>query len=301
MKEIKVICFGEILWDNLLNGRRLGGAPLNVCYHLSKMGVEAQIISQIGDDDDGVAILESLKTLGIHTDAIQISDSRPTSTVEVHLQPDNEVSYDIVEDVAWDHISYSNFLGQLVRSSEVLVFGSLAARSSLTRGTLLRLVEQSDFRVFDVNLRPPFYDQKRIFSLLKLTHLLKLNMAELDEITNWIQEGLVSQNQKIETLRNEFPNIKEILLTQGHEGAVYIKGNSRIEIPALKVEVKDTVGSGDSFLAAFLAARLNQEPVYNALVKASVLSGYVATRNGACPVYSQQDLEVFKQTYNQQN
>ena len=105
MKELEVICFGEILWDNLKQGRRLGGAPLNVCYHLSKMGIMARIITQIGNDEDGKSILENLEQLGVNTQSVVLSDVKPTSTVEVNLGENNEVQYDIVEDVAWDQLN----------------------------------------------------------------------------------------------------------------------------------------------------------------------------------------------------
>lgn len=297
MKELEVLCFGEVLWDNLKDGRKLGGAPLNVCYHLTKMGIGSRIITQIGNDPDGRAILKELNHLGINVDTCWISDSKATSTVEVHLGENDEVTYEILQDVAWDHILYTPELGTLVRGAKALVFGSLVARSKTSRDTLFRLIRKSDFRVFDVNLRRPFYSKELIISLLQYTDLLKLNQEELYKISQWLRETRNDKQDGIGIIQKKFPNIKEILLTRGHKGAVYIRGNETIKIPAYEVRVKDTVGSGDSFLAAFIAQKLNNKSVASALQQASFLSAFIASNNGACPDYNMKDLEKFKESF----
>ena len=54
----QVICFGEVLWDFLPQGKEPGGAPMNVTYHLNKSGVPASLISKVGKDDLGDEILK---------------------------------------------------------------------------------------------------------------------------------------------------------------------------------------------------------------------------------------------------
>ena len=107
MKRKSVVCFGEVLWDNFPEGRNLGGAPLNVCYHLNRSGTDSKIITKIGIDQNGRDILEEFKKMNISTAYCQISENSPTSTVEVFLNEENEVSYEIVENVAWDEIKVS--------------------------------------------------------------------------------------------------------------------------------------------------------------------------------------------------
>ena len=193
-------------------------------------------------------------------------------------------------------IEYSPSLADLVEESKVLVFGSLVARNKCSRETLFKLIEKSSFRVFDVNLRSPFYQKELILFLLGQTTLLKLNQEELYEISGWLR-GASNREEGIKAIQENFPKIEEILLTRGHKGAVYIKGEDWEKIPAYEVEVKDTVGSGDSFLAAFIAVKLRGGSIDTALEQASLLSGFIATRNGACPVYTLEDLEKFKKVY----
>lgn len=294
MKHTSVVCFGEILWDNLKEGRRLGGAPLNVCYHLTKSGIESRIISQVGNDQNGKDIIGELYKLGVSATYCNISDKKPTSTVEVQMEGE-QIRYEIVEDVAWDFIEWNTAAEQLVKGAAALVFGSLATRSAVSRKTLFRLMEVSRFRVFDMNLRAPFYQQDEIFLLLEQANLLKLNEEELTIIMQWLGEQPTNKQDQLKSIQQRFSNISEIILTLGAEGSVYYSAQHYIEMKAHKVQVRDTVGSGDSFLAAFLANKLKGNSVPESLESASLLSGYIATRNGACPVYNEQDLIAFKQ------
>ncbi|QEC42569.1 carbohydrate kinase family protein [Pseudobacter ginsenosidimutans] len=295
MKHTRVVCFGEILWDNLKEGRRLGGAPLNVCYHLTKSGIESSIISQVGNDQNGEAIFTELKKLGVDTRFCAISMEKPTSTVEVHMNG-QELRYEIVEDVAWDYIETTPEMIELVKAADALVFGSLVTRSEISRKTLFRLMEESRFLVFDMNLRAPFYDRDGIFRLMNKTDLLKLNEDELGIVSGWLGENSTEKQQQLQTIRKQFPNIAEIILTLGAEGSVYFSTNEFVEKKANKVRVKDTVGSGDSFLAAFLANKLKGSSIADSLDRASLLSGFIATQAGACPVYDENDLLRFKQS-----
>src|SRR5690606_6659884 len=151
MKNIEIVCFGEVLWDNLKEGRRLGGAPLNVCYHLNKRGIPSAIVSQVGADQNGTDLLKEIDTLQVNRQYCYISSEKPTSTVEVHIE-NEKVSYEIVEDVAWDHISFSEELVQLVKDTNVLLYGSLVTRNEVSRNTLMQLLPYAKYKVFDVNL-----------------------------------------------------------------------------------------------------------------------------------------------------
>ena len=298
MKEISVICFGEILWDNIQEGRRLGGAPLNVCYHLKKMNINSKIISAIGNDPDGRELLNELKKLGINSIFCQVSDVAPTSQVHVNVKEDHSVAYEIVENVAWDYIRSDKDLENLVAASDALVFGSLVTRSEISRNTLFTLIEKSRRRVFDVNLRVPFYDKDTIMGLMAKTHLLKLNVDELDIIMDWFGVKSSAELIQLESIQHRFPEVDTIILTKGADGATYYSNGDHLSVQAMKVNVQDTVGSGDAFLAAFLAARLQNSSIPEALEQANVLSGFIASQPGACPEYKIQDLHNFKHNSN---
>lgn len=295
MNTIRVVCFGEILWDNLKQGRRLGGAPLNVCYHLIKSGIQSSIISQVGNDRNGIDILRELTSLGVDPIHCYVTNDRPTSTVEVHTLSDQQVTYEIVENVAWDNIRITPVMEQLVDHSDALVFGSLITRSTVSRTTLFKLMAHSKFRVFDMNLRAPFYSKELIMLLLEQTNLLKLNEDELIRIMEWLNvSSVLNVKEQLQAIQSHFSGIKEIILTLGAEGSIYHSHNQHISIKANKVTVKDTVGSGDSFLAAFLSGKLKGKPIREALDQANLLSGFIASQYGACPVYNNEDLINFK-------
>jgi len=290
MKGENIVCFGEILWDNLKEGRRLGGAPLNVCYHLNKLGVNSTIVTQVGSDPNGMDILKELKTLGIDSRYCTVNGTKPTSTVEVVVGEQGDIRYDIVEDVAWDDIVCTPHVEHLVADSDALVFGSLVTRSAISRETLFQLIKKSKFRVFDVNLRSPFYTKELICSLLEMANLLKLNEEEMVIISDWLAFPQETLHEQMEHMQRCFPNIQEIILTRGSQGAIYFSDTERLKVKAHPVRVQDTVGSGDAFLAAFLAYKMKGTSIQTALQQASVLSSFVASQSGACPIYDPKDL-----------
>ena len=294
MQEIKrkVVCYGEILWDNLPTGKKPGGAPMNVAYHLNQLGIESCLISRVGDDTNGREILNFLKSKGLSTEYCQIDHSFPTSTVEVSIAADKEVCYDIVKPVAWDYIEESVALTRLVSEADAFVFGSLAARNSVSYLTVASLLEKAKYRVFDVNLREPHYSPATITHLLRKTNLLKLNIHELNLIATWFNTSCTTEWEKITLLQDEFA-IDEIVVTKGSSGATYYTQHAQCNYPAYKVKVNDTVGSGDSFLAAFLSQKLKGESIEGILSYASALGAYVTMHSGACPDYKKYDLDQF--------
>ncbi len=282
--HIQVVCFGEVLWDNLREGRRLGGAPLNVCYHLNKLGVSSAIVSQVGNDQNGKDLLKEIDALEIDRSYCTITDDYPTSTVEVHIEQ-QQVEYEIVEEVAWDYIPYSASLENLVSNADVLLFGSLVTRHEVSRNTLLQLLPKAVTRVFDVNLRPPFYERERILSLLSVTTLLKLNEDEVVILSAWLNITATDEKEILKAILNHFPDLEEVILTRGARGASYCSRSEYYSVPARKIVVQDTVGSGDAFLAAFLAGKMQGRPVKERIERAIALSGFIASKPGACPPY----------------
>jgi len=81
-----------------------------------------------------------------------------------------------------------------------------------------------------------------------------------------------------------------ILTTRGEKGAMVLYDGHLYEHPGYKVIVADTIGSGDSFLAAFLSKFIKGEPVNDALKFASGMGAFVATKHGACPVYTPEEV-----------
>ena len=181
-----LICFGEVLWDMLPTGAQPGGAPLNVAVHLKKQGQNPLLVSKIGNDDDGKKLIKFLKQSKIDTSFIQIDDDLPTSRVLVHLDENKNASFEICKPVAWDAIRPTNGLKKLIKSADLIIFGSLASRNSTTRNTLFQLIENTTAQLLlDVNLRPPYDRQVVVEELLHKANMVKMNNDELVEIAGW--------------------------------------------------------------------------------------------------------------------
>jgi fructokinase len=181
---IEVVCFGEVLFDLFEDGPKLGGAPFNVCAHLNNLGVRAEIVSAIGQDELGQKIKESLHSLGMDGRYIQELSNMPTGVVEVDAQDRHEVNYTIIENVAWDGIELSEISDTDLGNLKAFVYGSLAARSDKSRDTLTRLLDSLQCpKVMDVNLRAPFDDKNSFEDLLYQADILKLNEFELRKST----------------------------------------------------------------------------------------------------------------------
>jgi fructokinase len=285
-----IICFGEMLWDMLSTGKMPGGAPMNVAIHLKNMGNNAVIISRVGTDDLGNELLRFIKDNGLSTQFIQHGQTHLTGVVKVNVEDKNNVSYKIVKPVAWDYIGVENDALEAVKHADCFVFGSLSARSEETFNTLKKLLEVAKFKVLDINLRPPYYDKETIEFLLKNTDLLKLNHLELEEISAWFfPQGTVQEN--LHQLSELF-NIDTICVTLGEEGAMLLHQQEFFQSPGFEVEVVDTIGSGDSFLASFISNFLQNVALENALVEACAVGAWVATHHGASPLISKEEIQL---------
>ncbi|RZK71904.1 MAG: carbohydrate kinase, partial [Pedobacter sp.] len=243
----KVICFGEILWDNLPSGRLAGGAPMNVAYHLRKLGIDSSMLSRVGNDVAGKDLQDFIASIGIPTNLVQLDQVQSTSEVIAELKANNEMSYTIVYPTAWDFITWENNYAEELSDTDAFLFGSLASRHETSRNTLFQLLEHAKFSVFDVNLRAPHYKQSLIGDLLKKANIVKLNENEIVILGNWFTKFSSEQDQ-VKSLLNQF-DIAEIVVTKGAQGSTYYNPDTCIHQSAIKVNVVDTVGSGDSFLA----------------------------------------------------
>lgn len=290
------VCFGEILWDIFPTGTRAGGAPFNVAYNLDKMGLDVQMISKIGNDDLGKKLINQLENWNIPTDFIQVDHLKPTGTVIATFDEHGEAHYDIVNDVAWDYIAVSPEQKELVKNAGAFVFGSLIARNQESKNTLLELLELSQFKVFDVNFRPPFIDFDLIKQLLHKADLVKMNKAELREIIRFLGEDYKDEDTSIQYIQNYF-DLNEIVLTKGSKGARYFVGNQNYTFPAVSIEITDTVGSGDSFLAGFLAKRIEGRSPEEIMRQAISLGAFITSKPGACPDYSYGEFRTFREKH----
>ena len=291
-KKKSAVCYGEFLWDVLPSKVKPGGAPVNVAYHLKNFGIHSFLISKVGKDNNGDMLLALLKKWDISTSTCDVDFNYKTGIAEAKEDENHNMQYTIHEPVAWDYIFLDHEYIPMVYESDIFVFGSLAARNLASRETLFKLLEVANYKVFDINLRAPFYSTEVISHLLHACNLLKINKEELDAISGWFCKSLSNQKDCIHEILSRF-EIDEIIVTNGSKGAMYYTEEIAYHCPAPVVQVKDTVGSGDSFLAAFLAQKAHGENIENCMQFATALGGFVATQEGACPAYRLEQLDRF--------
>ncbi|MDO5616302.1 MAG: carbohydrate kinase [Cruoricaptor ignavus] len=288
-----VVCFGEILWDIFPDASRAGGAPFNVAYNIYKMGTDVKMLTKIGNDDLGNQLLQQVESWGITTELIQKDTEKPTGTVIAKFDENGEAIYDIVRDVAWDFIRELPEHKEVIENADAFVFGSLVARDTVSKETLLALLDNTKFRVFDVNFRPPFIDFELIKTLLHKTDLVKMNKAELRKIIDFLGEEYVDEETAVQHIQKTF-NIPEVVLTKGSKGARYFWGDENITFEAIPIEIADTVGSGDSFLAGFLHKRIQGKSPQEIMKQAVSLGAFITSKEGACPDYTYNQFRDFR-------
>ena len=284
-----IICFGEVLWDVLPAGRKLGGAPLNVSLRAQSFGNKAAMISSIGRDRIGKELAEAMVAHGGNLDHIQVTDAYATSEVLVELDEHGSATYDIKMPCAWDAIALLERDIQAVKRSDAFIYGSLVARDLTSRETLLALLDHAGYKVFDVNLRPPHYRPERIISLMKPADFVKFNDEELYEICTHLGMFDKALEACIGFLA-EKTNTGQICVTLGKDGAVLFYNKTFYYNKGFRVKVADTVGAGDSFLASIISQLLENRPPQEAIDFACAVGSIVASKNGANPAVSASEI-----------
>lgn len=268
---------------------------MNVAYHLRKLGVNPALISRIGRDDYGKRLLDMLSASGLSTDWVQLDETQNTGLVFATLGEHNEVTYDIVFPSAWDFIEWRDDFRPLLEQSSYFIYGSLASRNNTSRDTLYRMLEEVGTPVLDINLRPPHFTREGVEYLLRKADMLKMNSAELELVSGWYGHYAQEEDQ-IKLLQDRF-GIDTLIVTMGGEGAIVRAGGKSHRHPGFKVEVADTIGSGDAFLAGFIYQKLLGAPAHTALEFACGMGAYIASRAGACPSYEPGEVDALIRKY----
>ena len=280
------IIFGEILFDCFKDVRTVGGAPLNVAFHLSRLGLKGRVISAVGDDELGHLALSKIKEVGLDNKDIAILKGVETGRADITMQGKNAV-YEFNYPSAWDMIPYPE---DLPKEASIIYFGSLAQRSKKSRETLKRILKavNAKYIFFDVNIRKDFYTKEIIEEGLKACTILKLNDEELPLILS------LTSSSSISMLMEKY-SINNLLLTEGKKGTTLITKEKELHSDITPVEVVDTVGAGDSLSAGFLYALLKYNDENKAVSVGSTLADYVVTKRGATPSYDEKFKNVLKE------
>ena len=282
MEKPKIVGVGELLWDVLPAGKRLGGAPVNFAFYAQEQGAEACIVSAVGADASGDELLGGIAALGLDVRAVQ-RNAHPTSTVEVTLDDAGVPTYCIREQVAWDYIERAPEAVAAVADADVVCWGSLAQRNAVSRRSILGIVDaapQQCLRLFDINLRLDYYDERIVRDSLERADVLKLNEDELPVVARFFGlEG--SAERLIEQLVERF-SLRYVVFTEGSRGSRVTAADGRTSYLATpRVEVADTVGACDAFTATFAASLLQGLPMEECHRRAVEVAAFVCTQHGA--------------------
>ncbi|HUG68532.1 MAG TPA: carbohydrate kinase [Pirellulaceae bacterium] len=278
-----IVGLGEVLWDVFPDGPRFGGAPANYACHAASLGASSHLVSAVGRDELGKRALLALHNHGVDASVVQQNGYR-TGAVHIQLDAAGKASYEFLDNVAWDHLEWSARLGELAARTDAVCFGTLGQRAHESQQTIHRYVTAtpaSCLRIFDINLRPPFYADDTILQSMEIANVLKLNDDELPIVAKLC--GLAGTEREImQSLARRF-DLQLVALTRGAHGALLVRGDQVSDHPGVATSIIDTVGAGDSFTAAItlgLLAGHNLEAIND---QASRVAAFVCSQAGATP------------------
>ena len=279
-----IVGIGEILWDVLPDGKRLGGAPANFAFHASQAGLHGILLSAICFDSLGKETSDELVKLNL--DNILIVSDFPTSTVNITVDSNGIPSYEITENVAWDHLAFVPSFKKIAEEARAACFGTLAQRSKASHDAIhafLRAMPADSLRVFDINLRQNYYSKDIIEESLYIANILKINDEEIETLTPMLSLGNGGYEARCRQIISDY-NLKFVVLTCGANGSYVFAADGKTSfLPTPKVKVVDTVGAGDSFTATFVASLVKGETLTEAHKKAVDVAAFVCTKHGAMP------------------
>jgi len=291
MEPHLILGIGELLWDLLPEGPRLGGAPANFTVMAGRLGSHAAILSRIGRDDLGRRAVDLLDPLPADTEFLQVDPVHETGRVTVAFK-DGQPEYTIHQSAAWDFLELSDEWVRLAERADAICFGSLAQRSVESRQTIQTVAAQAKakcIRVFDVNLRAPFYSSEVVQESLELASVMKMNDAEVPLVLGLL--GLQAFDPEhpgalrwgAEKLLEEFPTLRMVAVTRGGSGSLLVTREAWHDHPGIPVKVADTIGAGDAFTAAMITYMLRGADLSTLNEAGNRWGGWVASQSGAMP------------------
>jgi fructokinase len=284
-----IVGLGELLWDLFPSGKQLGGAPANFAYIASLLGDHGIVASRIGTDALGDDAKQRFQQLRLPTDFLQSDPSHPTGTVRVLIDPQDQPHYEISADAAWDSLEMTSQWRTLAAQATAICFGSLAQRSPVARCTIhefLGAARPTTTRIFDVNLRQPFYSKDILADSIRRSSIIKLNQEELPVVLQLLESPTPLTPGK-EILAGEWllhlSGAQLVCITRGAQGSLLVSKEGFHEHPGFSVQTVDTVGAGDAFTAALVHHFLRGAPLSAMNEAANRMGAWLAARPGATP------------------
>ena len=302
---MKILSFGEILWDQFEQSAEIGGAPFNFNAHLAQLGADSYMVSAVGSDELGTRTLAEVERLGVKRDFISVSGAHPTGICRVTVDAQGQPVYRLVEDTAYDNIQIDGSEIDRIRAAcfDAFYFGTLAQRNAVSRAALAKLHSDCGFsEVFcDLNLRQNWHKAEIVAEALRQSTILKLNREECAALFKYSLSGLEKKRYAedaeyyrafAQDLAERF-NLRLIVITLDRDGAMlYSRADDFFYISSKpRNRAVSTVGAGDSFSACFLynyfhlGAAGESSRLPECVERAIRLSDFVVTHYGAVPAY----------------
>ena len=287
MSDKKILSIGEILWDLFPDGEKLGGAPANFACHAAIQDNNVCMLSAVGRDAQGDEARRILDAYAIDCSLIQSIQSAPTGMVSVKVDAAGRPEFAIHDNSAWDQIVWSQELESCIDQFDAIYFGTLAQRSIVTRETIRKTAERAKqkgvLRVFDVNLRSPFFNDTIIRESIEWSSILKLSDEELERVAVACNIPAQSNDEsKLKHLLNQF-ELDLVAMTCGPDGAILVSKHEMIDEPGIPTTVVDTVGAGDSFTAALVTGWLRGDSLASIARYACETASATCSHRGAVP------------------
>ena len=283
----QIVAMGDGLWDLFPDGPRFGGATANYACHTSILGAEVFMVSGVGEDDQGKALLQVYQKHGVCTEQVQVLKDYPTGVVHVELSEGGLPTFRIEDNSAWDHWQWNEKIKQKVKTADALYFGTLGQRGVLSKQSIIKAlkiaIDRGVPRILDINLRFPFYNSSLIRKSVELCSVLKLSDEELIEVMKACDISLdISIEMSLKNLRAKY-GLDLVVMTKGCDGALLVSADDIVSQPGFKTDVVDTVGAGDSFTASMTLGLLEKKKYAEILSDACKVAANVCSHRGAVP------------------
>jgi len=278
---------GDGLWDLFPDGPRFGGATANFACHSARLGADVHMVSGVGEDERGEALLQVYRKHGVNIDLVQVLKDYPTGVVHVELTEKGLPTFTIGENAAWDHWEWNEEIDRMVTKADGLYFGTLGQRGQSSRVGIRKALAiakgQNMPCILDINLRAPFFDDGLICESIALCSILKISDEELHRVCQACGIELSQSDEKVlGELRTKF-RLDLVVMTQGAEGAILAHADGMVEQPGVPANLVDTVGAGDSFTASMTLGLLQGKEHTEILADACQIAAEVCSHAGAVP------------------
>jgi fructokinase len=246
----------EVVSDTASMRAHVGGSPMNVAVGLARLGHPAQFVGRFGDDEYGRMIQQHLRDNSVPFPVGP--DAHPTSVATARLDPAGGASYDF--QLVWDLPGLADRKDSLLDGTSLLHTGSIAAMLAPGAADVLALVTAAHPLVtvtYDPNCRPTIIRDADVArehaeAFVALADVVKAS----DEDLAWLYPGRTPEASARAWLET---GAAVVVVTRGSKGPWGVCRAGEVSVPAPSTSVVDSVGAGDSFMAALLGALVDLE------------------------------------------